>query len=333
MSASFDLTTRYLGLELANPLVASASPLTGRVSDLLALEAAGVGAVVLPSLFEEQIESDAWYLDGLDGRAVDAEATAGYLPPIPHLTAGPGQYLQLVEEATEELDIPVIASLNGTSRGGWTRFAELVEEAGAAALELNIYRIASDAEVSGFDVENEYAELVASVRDIVDLPLAVKIGPQFSSIANMCRRLIDAGADGLVLFNRFYQPDIDLADLTVAPHLELSSSEELRFALRWVAMLRSQIPGSIATTTGVHSAEDVVKAVLAGSDVAMMTSALLKHGPTHVSAVLEGVVRWFTERDYTSVSQSRGSLSQGAIPNPEAFERANYAQTLASYPH
>ncbi len=326
-----DLTTVYLGLHLRSPIVASASPLTGHIADLVRLEEAGVGAVVLPSLFEEQIEFDSLFLDGFDGHAVGAEATSGYLPQADHLTAGPDHYLALVEQAVRTLDIPVIASLNGTSPGGWTSFATLVEEAGAAAIELNIYRIAADANITGTEIEDHHLRLVEDVRRAVEVPLAVKVGPHFSSIANMSRRLVEAGADGLVLFNRFYQPSIDLDELTVAPHLVLSSPDELPFVLRWMALLRGQLSCSLAATTGVHSAEDVVKCILAGSDVAMMTSALLEHGPDHVATVLSTLSRWFDERGYESTDQARGSLSQRSVPNPEAFERSNYAQTLASF--
>jgi len=326
-----NLNTRYLGLSLDSPIVASASPLTGHLDDLVRLQQAGVGAVVLPSLFEEQIEYDALFVEGFDGSPVGAEAISGYHPQLDHLTDGPDHYLSLVEEAVRTLHIPVIASLNGTTPGSWATFASLLQDAGAAAIELNIYRVAVDPSVTGAEVEEQHVRLVADVRATIDLPLAVKIGPQFSSIANISQRLVDAGADGLVLFNRFYQPEINLDDLTVEPHLVLSTSEELRFALRWIAILRGQISCSLASTTGVHSVDDVVKCILAGSDVAMMTSAMLQHGPEHVAVVLAGVRRWFTDRGYQSVDQARGSLKQLSVPNPEAFERSNYAQTLRSF--
>ncbi len=330
-STDVDLSTSYLGLDLTNPIVASSSPLTGRMDDLLRVEAAGAGAVVLPSLFEEQIEADALFVDDFLGFDVGPEAIAGHVPQLPHLTEGPDRYLTLVERATDELTIPVIASLNGTTPGGWTSFATLVEEAGADAIELNIYRVAADPDVTGSEVEDHTLRLVAEVRSAVELPLAVKIGPHYSSMANMARRMADAGADGLVLFNRFYQPEIDLDELTVEPHLNLSTSDELRFVLRWMAILRGQVTCALAATTGIHTAEDVVKSILAGADVAMMTSALLADGPEHLTTVLEETSRWFAERDYASTNQARGSLSQRSIPNPAAFERSNYAHTLASY--
>lgn len=331
---SLDLSTSYLGIELRNPIVASASPLTGRIDDLLAIERAGAGAVVLPSLFEEQIEQNAMLMDDAGGFSIGPEAIAGHVPQLGHLTGGPDQYLSLVEEAAGSLTIPVIASLNGTTPGGWTSFASLVQEAGADAIELNIYEVAADPDVSGFELEDRVVSLVASVRSSVTIPLAIKLGPHFSSIANLARRLVGAGADGLVLFNRFYQPDINLDHLTVEPHLTLSTSDELRFIVRWMAILRGQLPCSLAATTGVHTSDDVVKCILAGADVAMMTSALLANGPNHIANVLDAMTEWFVDREYESTNQARGSLSQHAVPNPSAFERANYAKTLASYhPH
>jgi len=328
-----DLKTKYLGLELSSPIVASASPLTGKVAALTRLEEAGVGAVVLPSLFEEQIETEALLIDqdlGLE-TGLTAEASGGHFPPARAYNAGPDAYLTLVAEAAEAVDIPVIASLNGTSRGGWTTFASLIEEAGADALELNIYLIAADPDVTGSDIEDQQLRLVEDVRAAVDLPLAVKVSPFFSSPANMARRLFDAGADGLVLFNRFYQPDIDLDSLTVTPNLLLSTSAEMRLVLRWMAILRGRVEGYLAATTGVHTAEDVVKLLLAGADVVMMTSALLENGPDHAAHVLGGVRQWFSSRDYHSIDEGRGSLSQSSVPDPAAFERANYAKALTTY--
>jgi dihydroorotate dehydrogenase (fumarate) len=270
-------------------------------------------------------------VDDFVGFDLGAEAISGHAPQLHHLSDGPDHYLSLVERATEQLSIPVIASLNGVTPGGWTSFATLVEEAGAAAIELNIYRVAADPNVTGSEVEDHTLRLVSDVRAAVDLPLAVKVGPHFSSMANMARRMTDAGAEGLVLFNRFYQPEIDLDALTVEPHLKLSTSDELRFVLRWTAILRGQLSSSLAATTGIHTADDVVKAILAGADVAMMTSALLSDGPEHLTTVLDEMSTWFVERGYESTDQARGSLSQRSIPNPAAFERSNYAQTLASY--
>jgi len=331
---AIDLTTTYLGLELSSPVVASASPLTGTIDDLIKLERAGVGAAVMPSLFEEQIEADTMLADTLyaDSFDVGAEAISGHVPPTHGPDGGPDRHLDLVERAVAAVDIPIIASLNGTTTGGWTSFAALMQDAGAAAIELNIYHVAADPLVRGSEVEDHYVHLVSEVRSVVDLPLAVKVGPQFSSMANMAQRLVAAGADGLVLFNRFYQPDINLDDLTVEPHLELSSPAELRFIVQWMAILRSQLSCSLAATTGVHSGLDVVKCLLAGADVAMTTSSLLVHGPDHVSELLTEAIAWFADRGYESIDQARGSLSQDSVPNPDAFERANYAKTLASFP-
>lgn len=328
-----DLSTRYLGLELANPIVASASPLTGRLDTLHALEQAGAAAVVLPSLFEEQIEHDAMALHhGLQfGADQHGEVFGGYFPDLDTYNTGPDRYLENLTNAKNELSIPVIASLNGTSPGGWTHYANLLEDAGADALELNIYLIAADPNTSGADVEDQYLQLVAAVRSTVEIPLAVKVGPYFSSPANMARRLVDAGADGLVLFNRFYQPDIDLDELTTTPNLALSSPNEMRLVLRWMAILAGRLDASLAATTGIHHAGAVVKMILAGADVTMMTSALLLHGPDHVTTVLSGVADWFNEREYHSVAQARASLSQQSSPDPTAFERANYLMNLASY--
>lgn len=328
-----DLTTTYLGLELTNPLVASSSPLTGRVETLLQLEAAGIAAVVLPSLFEEQVEHDAMAVHhGLEfGAEHHAEAVGGYFPELDTYNTGPEWYLEELTAAKAALSIPVIASLNGTSAGGWTRYASELEDAGADALELNIFMVAADVDTSGHEIEDRYLALVAATRAAVSIPLSVKIGPWFSAPANMARRLVDAGADGLVLFNRFYEPDIDLDDLHVAPTLELSTPAEMRLVLHWMALLRGRIDTSLGATTGVHDADGVLKLLLAGADVTMMASALLEHGPAHAATVLEGVATWLRERDYESVAQARGSLSQGSSPDPSAFERVNYMRTLVSY--
>lgn len=330
-----ELTTEYLGLTLRNPIVASASPVNADVDHLLALQAAGIGAVVLPSLFEEQIEHELLMMDDLGfGGPLSAEAVSGHSPNLDSYNTGPGDYLTLVKSAVEQLDVPVIASLNGISNGGWTSFAKLIEDGGADALELNIYLIAANPDVSGQEIEDRYLRLVEEVRATVSIPLAVKLGPYFSSPANMARRLADAGADGLVLFNRFYQPDIDLDTMTVSPNLVLSTKAEMRLVLRWMALLHGRIDVSLAATTGVQQAEDVVKLILAGADVVMMTSALLRHGADYTATVVDGVRRWFTEHDYESLAQGRGSLSQQSSPDPTAFERANYAKTIASYtPH
>ena len=328
-----NLATNYLGLQLANPIVPSASPMTRHVDSLLRLEAAGAAAVVLPSLFEEQIEHETMAVHAAlnFGAELSAESTEGYFPEMDEYNTGAGEYIEKLKAAKESLSIPVIASLNGTTAGGWTLYARVLEESGADALELNIYLIAADPDRSGAEVESEYLHLVESVRKAVSIPLAVKVGPYFSSMAHMARRLSSVGADGLVLFNRFYQPDIDLELLSVEPNLILSRSEEMRLVLRWVALLHGRVDASLAGTTGVHTPEDVMKLILAGADVTMVASALLKHGPELVTGLLNGISSWLEERGYESLDQARGSLSQQSSPDPGAFERANYMRTLIEY--
>jgi dihydroorotate dehydrogenase (fumarate) len=327
-----DLRTTYLGLELANPVVPSASPLGQRIETLRALQEAGAAAVVLPSLFEEQIEHEEMQIHGALEAGADSFAEApSYLPAFEDYNTGSDAYLRHLEATKRELEIPVIASLNGISIGGWTKHARRLQEAGADALELNVYFIAADPDESGASVEHRYVDLVESVRSEITIPLAVKIGPFFSSVGHMARRIVDAGADGLVLFNRFMQPDIDLDTLRVDPTLTLSTSEELRLPLRWIAILHGRIKASLAATTGVHTSADALKMLLAGADVVMMASALLHHGPEHVGVVLREIEAWMDEREYTSVEQLRGSMSQANIDNPVAFARANYAQLVTSF--
>jgi dihydroorotate dehydrogenase (fumarate) len=324
-----ELHTRYLGLDLRTPLVASASPLTGSLEGLRRLEAAGAAAVVLPSLFEEQLTLEADQVGRLLEAGADSLSAALTLDDY---NAGPYGYLALVEQARAALEIPVIASLNGVAPGAWVEHASLLEEAGADALELNIYYVSSSPKVGGVEVERRYLELVGSVRQTIGIPLAVKLSPYFSSVANLARQLVEAGADGLVLFNRFYQPDLDLETLEVTPQLELSTSEELGLPLRWIAILHKQVPASLAASTGVHTAADVVKVLLAGADVAMMTSALLRHGPEHLSSVEAGLRDWLEERGMQSVGHLSGLRSQRSVGDPAAWERANYITMLASYP-
>jgi len=328
-----NVDTTYLGLQLANPIVPSASPMTREVDSLLRLEAAGAAAVVLPSLFEEQIEHEAMAVNAAlnFGAEISAESVGGYFPEMDDYNTGAGDYIEKLKAAKKALSIPVIASLNGTTAGGWTLYARVIEDSGADALELNIYLVAADPNHTGAEVEAEYLRLVEAVRGAVTIPLAVKVGPYFSSMGNMARKLVSAGADGLVLFNRFYQPDIDLETLSVQPNLVLSRSEEMRLVLRWMALLHGRIDASLAATTGVHTSEDVLKLVLAGADVTMLASALLKVGPELISGLLNGVMGWLDERGYESLDQARGSLSQQSSPDPEAFERANYMRTLVEY--
>jgi dihydroorotate dehydrogenase (fumarate) len=315
-----DLRTRYLGMELRSPLVASSSPLTGSLDGLRRLEAAGAGAVVLPSLFEEELEEEAPPQAG----AVPG-GQVGY-------GAGPGAYLSLVTEAKAALSIPVVASLNGVSRGGWASYASRLEEAGADALELNVYYVSSRPGLSGNEVEWHYLDVVRAVRRATRLPLAVKLSPYFSSLVNMAGQLVEAGANGLVLFNRFYQPDLDIEAMEVLPALELSTSVELRLPLRWIAILHRRHRVSLAASTGVHTATDVLKVLLAGADVAMMTSALLGNGPDHLRPLEVEVRDWMDRHGFETLEQLRGRLSQRSVPNPAAFERANYIKTLASHP-
>ena len=328
-----DLSTSYLGLQLAHPVMASSSPLTGSLDGLQALEQAGASAVVLPSLFEEQVEHD--YLaveDSLSfGAGLNVEAGDGYFPELDGYNTGPDDYLDLLVAAKRDLTIPVMASLNGTSAGGWTHYAAALEGEGADALELNVYHVAANPDVTAAEVEERYLRLVESVRAEIEIPLAVKIGPFFSSPANMARRLASAGADGLVLFNRFYQPDIDLESLDVAPDLVLSTPAEMRLVLRWMALLRGRVEADLAATSGVHDADGATKLILAGADVVMMASALLHDGPGRLTAVVDGLADWLTANDYVSADQARGSVSQATAANPEAFERANYMKTLVSY--
>jgi dihydroorotate dehydrogenase (fumarate) len=324
-----ELRTRYLGLDLPSPLVASASPLTGSLEGLRRLEDAGAAAVVLPSLFEEQLNLEADQV----GRLL--EAGAGSLSKalaLDDYNAGPYGYLALVEKAKAALRIPVIASLNGVTPGAWVEHAVLLEEAGADALELNIYYVSSSPRVPGAEVERRYLELVRSVRQTVGIPLAVKLSPHFSSVANLTRQLVQAGADGLVLFNRFYQPDLDLESMEVVPRLVLSTSEELRLPLRWIAILYREVPASLAASTGVHTAEDAIKVLMAGADVAMMTSALLRHGPEHLRVVEAGLRDWLEEHGMQTVAHLRGMRSQRSVRDPAAWERANYITMLSGFP-
>ncbi len=329
---SVDLRSRYLGLELKNPIVAAASPMTGSIDRLKRLEAAGVAAVVLPSLFEEQIEHEEMEAHNLmlSGTELSPEAH-GFFPEMQGYQTGPDNYLKMVSEAKRALSVPVIPSLNGHTPGGWTQIARQLEQAGADAIELNIYFLATDLNDSSAEIEKRYTDLVASVRAIVRVPLAVKISPYFSAMANMAARLAEAGASGLVLFNRFLQPDIMLDELEVAPHLVLSTSDELRLALRWIAILRGRIRASLAATGGAHTPDDVLKLLLAGADCVMVASSLLRKGPKHVATLVSSVEKWMGEREYVSVEQMKGSLSQHACPDPAAFERANYMKALTSY--
>jgi dihydroorotate dehydrogenase (fumarate) len=327
-----ELTSRYLGMTLRTPFVASSSPLTGTLDGLRRLEDAGVAAVVLPSLFEEQLTADALALHGAleAGTGVFAEAL-DYLPEQESYDTGPDRHLALLADAKRALGVPVIASLNGTTLGGWVEHARLLQQAGADALELNLYQVAADPTHTSAELERRDLALVSAVRAEITIPLAIKLSPYFTGLAHFAARLVEAGADGLVLFNRFYQPDLDLETLEVAPHLVLSTSEELRLPLRWIAILHGQVKTSLAATSGVHTAADATKALLAGADAVMLASALLAHGPTLLVELRRDLERWMEEREYTSVEQLKGSVSQRASSNPEAFERANYLRTIRSF--
>ena len=329
---SVDLTSRYLGLVLRNPVVASPGPVTGDPDQWRRLEDAGVAAIVLPSLFEEEIEYDSWWVSDLldEGRDVVAEA-AEYLPEFEDYAIGPDRFLELVTRAKQTLSVPVIASLNGTTHGGWIRYARHLEEAGADAIELNVYDVVTDPLVTGVEVEDRVVELVGAVRAEVGVPVAVKIGPWFSALANMSTKLAAAGADGLVLFNRLYQPDIDLEGPAVTPKLTLSMPGNVRQSVAWIGILSGQVPLSLAASGGVDAPQDVVRLVLAGADATMTTAALLRHGPGHVAHLVGGLAEWLAERGYDSVEQAKGSVSLSKAAEPEAYQRANYYQTLHSW--
>ncbi|MDE2291662.1 MAG: dihydroorotate dehydrogenase-like protein [Elusimicrobia bacterium] len=326
-----DLSTRYLGLELESPLVPSASSATESVDDLKRMEDAGAGAVVLPSLFEEQIRLEEralahWLQEGSESHP----ESQTYLPQPETFRLGPDQHLERLRKAKEALSIPVIASLNGTTPGGWTGYAEKLAQAGADALELNIYRVAADPEVPGARVEEEALSVVREVRGRIKVPLAVKVGPYYSSMANMALRLVQAGADGLVLFNRFYQPDVDLEALEVRPKLLLSGPQAQRLPLTWIALLAGRVQGaSLAATGGVQTAEDALKMLMVGADAVMMAAELIRRGPGHVRVVLDDMRRWMEEHEYASAAQLKGSMSQRRSADPGAFERANYVRTVS----
>ena len=329
-----DLRTRYLGLDLRSPIVASASPLTGEPASARLLEQAGAAAIVLPSLFEEEIVFEEIEINRSLEAGTDSFAEAlSYFPNIPSFAGVGDRYLARLRQIKAQSAVPVIASLNATTVGAWVRYARLMQDAGADALELNLYRVAADPARTAADIESDDLALIAAVRAAISIPLAVKLSPYYSSMANVARHAIAAGADGLVLFNRFYQPDLDLDTLDVVPRLDLSHPADLRLPLRWIAILRPELgPGpSLAATSGVGSATDVVKALMVGADVAMMTSAILRNGPDKVRTVEAGLRAWMSEHEYESVTQLRGSASQTSVEDSSAYERANYMRTLRSW--
>jgi dihydroorotate dehydrogenase (fumarate) len=327
-----DLTTKYLGLTLRSPLVASAGPHTGNPAMWERIEQAGAGAIVLPSLFEEEIENEAFAVSfALDSGADQFGEALSFLPSLELPEVGPARHLSLVEKAREQLTIPVIASLNGTTPGGWVRYAKHLVDAGAHAIELNLYDVVVDPNVSAADVERRYVELVEEVKSEIEVPLAVKLGPWFTALGNLAVRLQEAGADGLVLFNRLYQPDIDLDSLTVVPKLTLSTSSESRLPLHWVAALHGVVSCSLAASSGVHDGADAMKLLLAGADVVMATSSLLRHGPEHLRAMEQFIREWMVDREYDSVDELRGSVSRQNVPDPQVYERSNYYQIIHSW--
>ncbi len=329
-----DLTTTYLGLNLKNPLVASASPLSEKVETAKKLEEAGIAAIVMYSLFEEQIINESLELDHYLSQGTETfQEAMSYLPDTGKYTLSPDIYIDTLQKLKKAVNIPVIGSLNGVSTGGWIKYARKMEDAGADALELNIYYLPTDDNLTSAELEESYVALVHDIRRSVKFPIAVKLSPFFTSLPNMARRLVEAGANGLVLFNRFYQPDLDLETLEVCPNLVLSNSNELRLPLRWIAMLHGRVHADLALTSGVHTTEDVLKAMMAGANVAMMASELLKKGPSRVAEILAGLENWMVEHEYESIKQMQGSMSQKSVAEPAAFERANYMKVLSSFSH
>ena len=327
-----DLTTDYLGLHLKNPLVASASPLSKKLDTVKKMEDAGVAAVVMYSLFEEQIVNESKALDYFLTMGTESFAEAlTYFPDLEHYNVGPEEYLELIAKIKKSVSIPVIGSLNGVSTGGWVDYARKIEQAGADALELNIYFVPTDPDVSSVDLEQAHVDLVGEVRSQVSIPLAVKLSPFFTSLPNFANQLVKAGANGLVLFNRFMQPDMDIETLEVVPTINLSTSTELRLPLRWIAILYKKVKVDLALTSGVHTSDDVIKAMMAGANVTMMASELLAHGIKRVPELLTGLTDWMTNFEYESIRQMRGSMSQQAVADPAAFERANYMKALTSF--
>ncbi len=329
---SVDLSTTYLGLKLKNPLVISACPLTGDIDQLRRLEEAGAAAAILPSLFEEQIEHDAEEMTKVHEFGTESFAEAlTYFPEQEDYRTEPEEYLETIAQAKKTVKIPVIASINGASKGGWVRYAKMMQDAGADALELNVYFVAADLKMTGRDVEARYLDLVAEVKQSISIPLAVKLGSSFSAMGNMGIQLANAGADGLVLFNRFLQPDIDLDRMETTPKLQLSTQAELLVPLRWIAILHGHVNASLAATGGIHSALGLLKALLVGADVGMIASVLYQKGVGQVGDILDGLRQWMAEHEYDSVEQLKGSMSLENCPTPAAFQRGNYMKTLTSY--
>ena len=331
---SVDLHTRYLGLDLQSPIVASAAPHNGEPDTARRLERAGVGAIVLPSLFEEEILAEEIGLNRSLEQGTEQFAEAlDYFPAVDTFVGAADRYIAALERVKAEVAVPVVASLNATTVGGWVSYARRLQDAGADALELNLYHVAADQRRSAAAMEADDLELIAIVRACVSIPLAVKLSPFYSALANFAGAVLEAGADGLVLFNRFYQPDLDLETFDVVPRIDLSQSWEMRLPVRWIGILRPQLGGdiSLAASSGAHTGADVIKGLMVGADVVMMTSALLRHGPEHVATVEAEMRAWMTKHEYESVEQLRSSASQATAQDPSAFERANYMQTIRSW--
>lgn len=327
-----DLSTEYMGLKLRNPIVPSASPLSKSIDKVRELEDNGAAAIVVYSLFEEQISHDANELEHYMSYGAESYAEAlSYFPSVDDYNLGPDEYLKHISRLKEAVEVPVIGSLNGVSAGGWLRYAKLIEEAGADALELNVYYIPTNPEMEAKEVEEIYISDLAEVKRNLKIPVAMKLSPYFSSFSNFACKLDKTGADGLVLFNRFYQPDLDLENLEVVPNLELSTKRSMRLPLRWIAILYGKVKASLAATSGIHSFEDALKMIMAGADVACMCSELLKNGPIRISEVLADMRAWMEEKEYESIEQMKGSMSQKSVADPSAFERANYMKALNSY--
>ena len=327
-----DLTTTYMGLELQHPIVASASPLSGTLDGIKRLEDGGAAAVVMFSLFEEQIrhENDAFSHLMESGTQSFAESLS-YFPDVDEYQVGPESYLELLHDASESIEVPIIASLNCVTGDGWIDYAKQMQQAGASGLELNIYSVEPDLDATSDEIEQRYLDILAAVKSTVSIPVALKLSPFFSAMGNMAKRLDQAGADALVLFNRFYQPDIDIQSLEVTPSLGLSSAGEIRLPLLWIAILHGKLNASLAATRGVENPDEVIKYLLAGADAVMTTSALLRHGPAYTNTLVEGLKAWMEARKFSSVNQVRGSMSRANVANPAAFERANYIRVLESY--
>ncbi len=327
-----DLSTTYLGMELKNPLVAGASPLSRSLDSCRELEDAGAAAIVMYSLFQEQIENDAVAHDHYMDYGTDSFAEAlSYMPHHLGFPRGPDEYIENLAKVKQAVDIPVIGSLNGASVGGWVEHARMMQDAGADGIELNVYLVAADVETSGRDIEQRHIDILEAVKKAVTIPVAVKLGPYFSAMAHFAQQLEDAGADGLVLFNRFYQPDIDLEELEIVSDLRFSAPHEMRLPLRWIAILDAHLDASLAATTGVYTSFDVLKMMMAGADVTMLCATLLRNGVPSIQFILEGMREWMEDHEYHSVKQMQGSMNQVTCPNPTAFERGNYMRELNTF--